>query len=211
MFMFGASGTKQTKIDVREEPGGVVIRLDGPINEHFDRVRFGAASTNRIVIIDLDAMPWITSFGVREWVRAIEDIPKTYLAFVNVRPIMLQQFNMVASFAGTGELLSFYAPYTCPNCNHSQENLIDLLEFYPKVKQFELPPVACEACQHESELDELPENYLMYVASARPPDPPEDYAAVLHGAPVKPTHRPLRVAKLVHGTVTGLRLTGDLD
>jgi eukaryotic-like serine/threonine-protein kinase len=209
--MLGASRTTRTKIDVREEQGGVVIRLDGPINEHFDRVRFAAASVNRIVIIDLDAVSWITSFGVREWMRAIEDIPKSYLAFINVRPIMLQQFNMVASFAGTGELLSFYAPYACPACNHSQENLIDLLALYPKVKQFELPPVRCEACEHESELDDLAENYLMYVASARPPDPPQDYAVVLHGVPVKPAHRPLRITKLVHGTVTGLMLIGDLD
>jgi anti-anti-sigma regulatory factor len=209
--MLGGSSARRAKIDVREEPGGVVIRLDGPINEYFDRVRFRSASTNRIVIIDLDAVPWITSFGVREWVHAVADIPKSYLAFINVRPIMLQQFNMVASFAGTGELLSFYVPYTCPKCNHVQENLIDLLELYPKVKQFELPPVACEACQHESELDEPLENYLMYVASARPPNPPQEYMVVLHGVPVKAAHQPLRVVKLVHGTMTVLILIGDLD
>src|SRR5690349_7907259 len=124
------------RIDRREERGGVVIRLDGPIDEHFDRVKFVSSSTNRVVIVDFDAVGWITSFGIREWVQAIREIPKSYLAFINVRPTVVQQFNMLTSFAGDGELLSFYAPYTCPQCGAYQENLIDLLELHPLVKRW---------------------------------------------------------------------------
>ncbi|HWO26020.1 MAG TPA: protein kinase [Kofleriaceae bacterium] len=200
-----------TQIDRREERGGVVIRLSGPINEHFDRVRFVSASTNRVVIVDFDAVAWITSFGIREWTSAIKEIPKTYLAFINVRPTVVQQFNMLVSFGGDGELLSFYAPYACPICGHYQEKLIDLLELHPVVKRYELPAVTCESCGQPTELDDVPESYLSYAASARPPNPPPEYHEVLRGEPDKPAarHR-ITLEKLVEDNVTVLMLAGDL-
>lgn len=201
-----------TKIERREERGGVVIRLEGPINEHFDRVKFVSSSTNRIVIVDFDAVGWITSFGIREWISAIKEIPKSYLAFVNVRPTVVQQFNMLAQFGGDGELISFYTPYVCPQCGHYQEKLIDLLELHPMVKRLELPPVTCEMCNHPSELDDVAESYLMYAASVRPPSPPPEYHEVLRGEAEKPTQtQRLVVEKLVEGRVTILLVGGDLS
>src|SRR6185437_8625695 len=120
----------------------------------------------------------------------------------NARPILVQQFNMVAAFAGAGQLLSFYAPYVCPHCGHSQEAHVDLLALYPKIKQLELPPVACASCGKESELDELVESYLLYVSSSRPPDPPPAFHTVLSGGTSKlETQPPLKIGKLVEGTV----------
>jgi hypothetical protein len=207
-----AMGEARTKFELRREADGVVIRLEGPIDEHFNRLQFVSSSTNGVVIVDLDAVPWITSFGVREWVQAIQAIPNSYLAFINARPILVQQFNMVAAFAGAGQLLSFYAPYVCPHCGHSQEAHVDLLALYPKIKQLELPPVACASCGKESELDELVESYLLYVSSSRPPDPPPAFHTVLSGGTSKlETQPPLKIGKLVEGTVTMLLLTGDLD
>jgi hypothetical protein len=204
-------GMTTTRIDRREERDGVVIRLTGPINEHFDRVKFVSSSTNRIVIVDLDGVGWITSFGIREWVTAIKEIPKSYLAFINVRPSVVQQFNMLTAFGGDGELLSFYAPYACPNCSHYQENLIDLLELHPMVKRYELPRMACDACGQPTDLDDIPESYLEYVASSRPPNPPPEYHAVLRGEPDKSAarHR-LVLEKLVEDDVTVLMIAGDL-
>jgi tRNA A-37 threonylcarbamoyl transferase component Bud32 len=204
-------GATTTKIDRREERGGVVIRLSGPINEHFDRVKFVSSSTNRIVIVDLDAVGWITSFGIREWATAIKEIPKSYLAFINVRPTVVQQFNMLTAFGGDGELISFYAPYACPHCGHYQEDLIDLLERHPMVKRYELPPQTCESCGQPTELDDIAESYLMYVASARPPNPPPEYHEVLRGESEKSAvrHR-LVLEKLVEDEITILLISGDL-
>jgi hypothetical protein len=200
-----------TLIDRREERGGVVIRLSGPINEHFDRVKFVSASTNRVVIVDFDAVAWITSFGIREWTTAIKEIPKTYLAFINVRPTVVQQFNMLSAFGGDGELLSFYAPYACPACGHYQERLIDLLELHPMVKRYELPAETCDSCGQPTELDDVPESYLSYAASARPPNPPPEYHEVLRGEPEKPaTRHRLTLEKLVEDNITVLMIAGDL-
>jgi hypothetical protein len=200
-----------TQIERREERGGVVIRLSGPINEHFDRVKFVSASTNRVVIVDFDAVAWITSFGIREWTTAIKEIPKTYLAFINVRPTVVQQFNMLSAFGGDGELLSFYAPYACPNCGHYQERLIDLLELHPTVKRGELPDETCENCGQPTELDDVPESYLSYAASARPPNPPPEFHEVLRGEPEKPaTRHRLTLEKLVEDNITVLMIAGDL-
>ena len=208
--MTPGSEKRRTTIVARKAPSGVVIRIEGPINEHFDITGFVDASTGKIVVVDMDAVDWITSFGVRHWVQAIEAIPNTYLAFINVRPLLVQQFNMVVAFPGDGELVSLYAPYICPSCKHPQEHLFDLLQLYPKVKAFDLPEVRCDACGKPTELDDLVENYLMYVAAAPPPNPPAEYATVLHGTPV-PTHADqLRIEKRVEGAVTALILTGRL-
>ena len=83
-----APAPERADIELREEHGGVVIRLIGPINEHFDPARLRLAAPAPIVIIDLDSVPWITSFGVREWIRALADLAHGYLAFIRVRPIV---------------------------------------------------------------------------------------------------------------------------
>jgi len=107
-------------------------------------------------------------------------------------------------------LLSFYAPYVCPNCGHYQEKLIDLLELHPMVKRWELPPVVCESCAHDTEMDDIPESYLLYAASARPPNPPPEYFEVLHGEPEKMARHRLTLEKLVEDHITVLMIAGDL-
>src|SRR5207245_1753613 len=83
--------------------GGTVVRVSGTVDETFDRVAFVSGLTGS-VILDMDGVLRITSFGVREWILAMRTLPADYLGFVNVRPAIVCQFNMVQGFAGRGQL-----------------------------------------------------------------------------------------------------------
>lgn len=188
--------------------GGCLIRLAGTIDESFDVNAFWEG-VEGVVVVDLDEVRGITSYGVREWVRAVKDLPCEYLGFVRCRPAMVSQFNMVANFGGRGQLLSLFAAYVCRRCRKEVEQLIDVRQEHEAVRTFTPPLVTCPECQEEAELDDLPQVYFSYAAARPAPMPPFLVDVMLSGK-APPAH-PLRVEKEVEGTVTALWLSGGLD
>lgn len=186
---------------------GVLIRLSGPIDEHFDAARL-VTGVRGTVVIDLDAVHRITSFGVRAWLDALARLDRDYLGFVNCRPAIVSQFNMVARFGGGGQLISFYAPYICPKCSADIEVLVDLRTAYTSIRNFALPTVACTSCGQQAEFDDLPEVFLSHVSGAPQPAPPPAAEALMKGASAA---LPLKVSKEVKHDVTALWLSGDLS
>src|SRR4051812_22516477 len=107
--------------------GGTLIKLSGTIDERFNRAELVDAGRG-LVVLDLDEVTRITSYGVREWMRALGDLDAHYIGLVRCRPAIVAQLNMVAGFAGRGEVLSVYAPYVCPKCGKNFEVLLDILK-----------------------------------------------------------------------------------
>jgi hypothetical protein len=70
-----------------------------------------------VVVFDLDQLVRISSFGVSQWVLALEGLTADYYCFVRLRPSIVDQFNMVRAFAQCGELVSLYTPFRCPRCD----------------------------------------------------------------------------------------------
>src|SRR5262245_60173605 len=97
------------------EAGGCLMRVGGGIEEHLEpnEVVGGASG---LVVFDLGKVNRITSFGVREWISALHELAASYYCFINCRPAIVTQFNMVSQFGGTGELVTFFAPYVCTKC-----------------------------------------------------------------------------------------------
>lgn len=187
------------------EEGGTIIRLAGVVDETFNHGEFTSLATVAVVF-DLDEVHRITSYGVREWVRAMESLPAPYYGFVRCRPAILAQFNMVSGFAGRGELLSFYAPFACVSCANEFQVLVDL-RTDTAVRSQAVPAATCPVCSGATELDDLPESYFSY-ASNRPKPAPPDAAARLAD---RVSEGFFRVEKEVDETVTALWLHGDLD
>src|SRR5689334_772152 len=113
------------RISSTPKNGGVVVRLEGAITERAD-LRRHFESLSGAIVFDLKEVSKITSFGVREWISALGELWQCHYAFIRVPPPMMTQFNIVAGFAGQGELISFYAPYTCRRCSEDFVHLIDL-------------------------------------------------------------------------------------
>lgn len=192
---------------------GSLLKLCGTIDQTFDSMSFSQQSVGT-TILDLDGVTRITSFGVREWNKAIQLLNAAYLGFVNVRPAMVTQFNVVAGVSGNGQIASMYVPFICPFCDSAFEILYDLRKDFAKLEQLDAHPPPCPSCAKPSELDELPMVYFNFINRQGPPTPPNDFDMVLEGtastAPANSTSQE-RVQQEVEGSETYLWLNGPLD
>jgi eukaryotic-like serine/threonine-protein kinase len=182
------------------------VALRGAINESSD-IEEAMSRLDGCVVFDLDGLHKITSFGVKKWRDAIALLEVDYLCFIRARPSIVSQFNMIADFNGTGELLSLYLPYTCLLCGRETQILLDLRRDYAAVMSGELPPVKC-ACGGETEFDGILDTYLSHVREAPRPSPPPVASPAIDGD--EKTH-PFRVEMDVEGMVTALWMSGNLD
>ncbi|MBK7861031.1 MAG: serine/threonine protein kinase [Archangiaceae bacterium] len=188
--------------------GGCCIRLSGVIDETFDAKRF-LEGVGGVVVVDLDEVKRITSYGVRAWVTALSQLNHTWLGFVRCRPALVAQFNMVSGFACGGHILSLYLPYTCPSGGTAFETLVDLRKHWAELAAFNPPPMQCPEHAEQAEFDDVAEGYFSYVASQPAPTAPPLVERLL-GESGEPTGS-LRISKDVHGDVTGMWLSGRLD
>ncbi len=152
-----------TKFSVHasNEGGNTVIKLSGVIDEaaHFDP---SIAKAKTKVIIDFDELTGINSLGIRAWVKFINALQESCETFVfrNCRSIIIDQINMVADFAPKGTVFeSFYAPYSCDDCNTEKEILFtdkDIVE-----GEYTAPP--CSSCNETMEMDALEDEYFIFL------------------------------------------------
>ena len=200
---------EMAKITRVPAPNGWIVRLSGPVDEQFDGTKAFDGLTNT-VIVDLDEVDRITSFGVREWVQALHRIGADYYAFVRCRPAIVTQFNMVADFGVQGHLVSFYVPYECMECGEYFEVLTDLRRDYGEIASLNLQAPPCPKCSGETELDDVPEQYFSYVLSKPEPVVPAAAQRLIDGSTTEVPQR-LMITKEIKGQVTGLWLSGNLD
>lgn len=204
----GGGSLHEPVVTRRSAQGGHLVTVTGVIDERFGRLSL-ADGLGGVVVVDLDQVLRITSFGVREWIRAVKAMAAEYCCFVKCRPSIVTQFNMVEKFGGRGSLLSFYAPYLCPKCGEGFEVLLDLRHDHERVKAGLPPDADCPTCHVPAEFDDIPADYFAYAAAAPRPAPPPMVDALLGGtaggAP------PFRVEKQVVGTVTALSFLGELN
>lgn len=204
-----SSSARGLAISRRGVRGGCLISLSGPIDESLDQTEVIAGASG-VVIFDLDGVDQITSYGVRKWREMLPALSADYVGFIRCRPQMTVQFNSVARFNCGGELITFYAPYTCPACRHYQEVLIDLRKQHAEVKAFNPPPVSCAECGAPSQFDDLAEAYFYFAAYAPAPSPPPLANTLIDRVDGR-ADVPFRLEKDVDGDVTALWLTGTLD
>jgi serine/threonine protein kinase len=197
--------------------GGTIVRLGGTIDEKFNSALVFSGLSDAVVF-DLKNVKRITSFGVREWVRGLGGLKDSTYFFLKCRPSILAQFNMVPNFGGTGFVLSFFAPYRCPSCGEETEKLIDVRAQFDLLKAAQIPPERCPKCTAAMELDDNPDVYFAYFASAQAPRLSPPLAALVDqatneitGSGLTPTRGGMKAIKQVDDVVTGIWLSGRLD
>ncbi|HYV50241.1 MAG TPA: protein kinase [Myxococcaceae bacterium] len=194
-------------VEERKVGGVKVVSLGGRLTELFR----GAEVAQRLegkVVLDLGEVERITSFGVREWLRMIDDsagkLSELYLA--RCTEAVVNQLRMIRRLSGKGQVVSFYAPYKCGKCGTPFEALLEGDRHGEQVRRSVAPKESCPSCGGEATLDDDPRAYFSF-ASGMVGSAPSDVRAALTS--IQPA--PAAVDKAVHGGVTRYRLRAALD
>ncbi len=209
-----AAGAK-LKISKIVEGEIMCLRLIGTIDEDFNGEEV-AEQVRGTLILDLGEVRRISSFGIREWVDFIRAVEKKAhsIYYIECSPKILDQFNMVANFGGSGKILSFYAPYRCDYCDDDRRRLVQVDESYELIQNMSLPDVPCESCGNPEYFDEDPEAFFTHLQTQEQVEADAAVANFLADKldyRVSDAARRLRVDKMVEREGTFIRLAGDLD
>ena len=148
-------------IEVVERDSVDHVTLAGVIDENADLALLGTLGA-RPVRVNMRGVRRINSFGVRVWMDMIRRIPRDVsLTFVQCPSPVIDQCNMVAGFLGHGELESFYAPMTCSECDEQVDQLFETAAC--RANGAKLPVTPCPRCGRPMEVDDLEEQYLLFV------------------------------------------------
>jgi tetratricopeptide (TPR) repeat protein len=144
------------------------IRLYGTIDETFEPGPLVAAATGRDVILNGKAIVRLSSFGVREWVHAMQQLADKvgHLYLVECSSALVTQLNMITNFAGSAQVLSVMAPYGCSGCGWDTEVVCEL----PPKGDVRLPAVTCARCHAAMTFDDDPAYYFAFRAKVRAHD-----------------------------------------
>src|SRR5687767_14537161 len=126
------------ELTTTETDAGLMVQIVGVVDESFD-LGDVYAQYHPAIVFDLSQVDRVTSYGVREWKRALDSVRADYLGFIRCSPPVVAQFNLVSNFGGRGELVSFFAPYRCPECEKDLRHLIDLRRDYSILQTLQLP------------------------------------------------------------------------
>lgn len=203
-------------VDLKTAGEAGLVHVVGLVDEHF--VGFGAIGpTIKALVIDVSGMTRMTSFGVRQWLKAMDAIPKTVtdLYILGCPTFFVDQLNMVLNFGGAGKVLTVVAPYTCPSCGNESGETVDVLAERATLAKGGVPEKECGRCSGRLEFDETPESYFSFVgkyaASALHPAAAQLLGSLgLYTAIDTASDKPPRSIKLVHGSVTYFRIIGTV-
>jgi len=148
-------------IDITRNSDHDLVTMQGVVDENADLTPLLQLGT-RPIKVHLRGVRRINSFGVRAWMDAIRRVPiTTNLAFVHCPPPVVDQCNMVQGFLGHGTLESFYAPMTCAECDEQIDQLFETEVC--RANGGKLPVTPCPRCGRPMEVDDLEEQYLLFV------------------------------------------------
>ena len=148
-------------IELAERDGVDIVILAGVIDENAD-LSVLATLGRRPVRFHMRGVRRINSYGVRSWVDAIRSIPgDAKLTFIHVPPPVIDQCNMVSGFLGRGMLESFYAPMRCAECDETIDRLFQAEAC--RAIGGRLPQTPCPKCGRPMEVDDLEEQYLLFL------------------------------------------------
>ncbi|HEY5935924.1 MAG TPA: serine/threonine-protein kinase, partial [Kofleriaceae bacterium] len=192
-----------------------LVSVSGLVDERF--LGFGDLSQQKTVVINVSGMIRMTSFGVRQWLKAMDALPKsiTDLYLLGCPTFFVDQLNMVLNFGGPSKVLTVVAPHTCPSCGVESGEMIDVLAERANLAKGGLPEKTCGRCGGKLEFDETPESYFAFVNkyAASSIAPPAAQLLTTHGLYTSlesAAEKPPRIIKLVHGSVTYFRIIGTI-
>jgi anti-anti-sigma regulatory factor len=140
----------------------VVMR--GQIDERTQLVTFADRLADHAVM-DLEAVSFINSVGVREWIRFMRNLAQRGVRVTLRRcsEAMIQQMNMIVEVQTGADVESFFAPYECESCGCEASMCLHVNENLAALRSGKAPTMACPECTGTMEFNEIPERYLLFL------------------------------------------------
>jgi hypothetical protein len=149
------------------ESQGDQFVLGGAIDEGAALHEMISRAQNGKLNLDLAAVTFINSLGVRDWIRFQAAATQQNIA-VQLRRVaepLVHQLNMIIATRGNAQVISFYAPYACDACGREESLLIDAVANGPALVRLEPPPMTCPECKAQMAFNDFPERYFSFLSS----------------------------------------------
>lgn len=146
---------------------GDELVIAGAIDESAALHEMLSRAQNGKLNLDLAAVTFINSLGVRDWIRMQAAAQQQNIA-VQLRRVaepLVHQLNMIIATRGNALVTSFYAPYACDACGREESLLIDAVANGPALVRLEPPPMTCPECGAQMVFNDFPERYFSFLSS----------------------------------------------
>jgi anti-anti-sigma regulatory factor len=145
---------------------GDALALAGAIDETAALPQLLTRARGGHLVLDLGAVTFINSLGVRDWIRMQAAAQEANLA-VELRRVsepLVHQLNMIIATRGAARITSFFAPYACDACGREESLLIDAAVHHDRLLRLEPPPMACPECAAPMVFNDFPERYFSFLS-----------------------------------------------
>lgn len=153
-----------TRMSIQAE--GEVLVLGGAIDETAALPGLLARAQDGRLVLDLAAVTFINSLGVRDWIRMQAAAQRASVA-IELRRVaepLVHQLNMIIATRGAARVTSFYAPYACDTCGREDSMLIDAVIHARGLAQLSAPPMTCPECGSAMAFNDFPERYFLFLS-----------------------------------------------
>ncbi len=149
------------------DPQGDAWIIGGAIDEAAALHEMVTRARGNRLVLDLGAVTFINSLGVRDWIRMQAAAQKAGLD-VELRRVaepLVHQLNMIIATRGNAAVTSFFAPYACDACGREESLLIDAVANAAGLVKLEPPPMTCPECGAAMAFNDFPERYFSFLSS----------------------------------------------
>ena len=147
------------------EPSTDQLVLGGSIDETSALNELLTRATNGHLALDLGAITFINSLGVRDWIRMQSEATKAGLRIElrRVSEVIIHQLNMIIATRGTSRVISFFAPYACDACGREESLLVDAVAHAAELATLQPPAMKCPECGAQMAFNDFPERYFSFL------------------------------------------------
>jgi hypothetical protein len=151
-------GRLDVQVDARAARATLTGRIDDtvPLGEILPQLPLGA------VALDTEAVTFVNSIGMREWIRLMRTLAARGKPVVleRVADVMMAQMNVIPELRRTVRIASFHAQYVCDTCGAESTPLIDVAVHGELLRAMRAPAMPCAECGAATQLADFPERYL---------------------------------------------------
>ncbi|MBK9040445.1 MAG: hypothetical protein IPL83_15000 [Bdellovibrionales bacterium] len=157
------------KTDKKWQGDRLILSFQGDIDENAEFSKIDLTGVKKATF-DFSGIRFVNSIGLRGWLLWIRKASGMELQFVKCPRNVVDQMNILEGFLPSNALVeSFYIPYYCSGCDHTEMHLVhrgkDYKEGTADAKEGILVQdgFACPKCGAVAELDVLKERYFNFL------------------------------------------------